>query len=150
MPASREDISEQDEVRFVLCAVGELEAVEVCVGDPEKLGLTTLVGSHCHVAVRTACEAAIVRISKLLSSFGRKEKGEGKLRIHACAEGSSSFLAVTAATIGDVEWHHDSVSFLQKRHARPRLEDDAHVFMACSPRIISTLTLLNEVSLDGR
>lgn len=39
MPAGREDVGEEGEVRFVLGAGGELEAVEVCVGDAEVLGL---------------------------------------------------------------------------------------------------------------
>lgn len=39
MPAGGEDVSEEGEVGFVLGAGGELEAVEVGVGDAEVLGL---------------------------------------------------------------------------------------------------------------
>jgi hypothetical protein len=37
---------------------GEGEAVEVCVGDAEVLGLTALVRSHGYVAVSTAGKTA--------------------------------------------------------------------------------------------
>jgi hypothetical protein len=54
----------------------------------------------------------------------------GIVRIHACAECGSAFLAVPAAAVGDVEWHHDAVSFLEKRNAGPGLDYDAHVLMS--------------------
>ena len=39
-----------------------------------------------------------------------------KRRIDACAEGIS-FPAVTATAISDVEWHDNTVSFLDKRNS---------------------------------
>ena len=57
MPTGGKDIGKEDEIRFVLCAVGKGEAVEIGVGDAKILGLTALVGSHCNIAVCSSCEA---------------------------------------------------------------------------------------------
>lgn len=56
--------------------------------------------------------------------------GQSGLRIHACAEGGASFLAISTASVGDVEGHHDSVAFLEERDARASLYDCSHVFMS--------------------
>lgn len=45
VPACWEDVSKEGEVGFVLGACGELEAVEVGVGDADVLGLAALVGT---------------------------------------------------------------------------------------------------------
>ena len=60
MPAGGENIGQEDEVSFVLRAVGEGEAVEICVWDAEKLGLTALVGPHCYIAVCSTRETSSV------------------------------------------------------------------------------------------
>jgi predicted cobalt transporter CbtA len=52
----------------VFRAVGEGEAVEICVWDAEELGLAALVGPHCYVAVRPARETSSVT-KELASSF---------------------------------------------------------------------------------
>ena len=44
VPARGEDIGEQDEVVLVLLAGRQFERVEVCVRDPDVLGLATAVG----------------------------------------------------------------------------------------------------------
>ena len=89
--------------------------------------LAALVGSHGYIAVGTACETAGVLSAGLIV----KGEGEGELRINACAEGSSSFFAVAAATVGDVEGHYYSVAFLEERDTSAGFDYHAHVFMSC-------------------
>lgn len=68
MPTGGENIGQEDEIGFVFRAVGEGEAVEICVWDAEELGLAALVGPHCYVAVRPARETSSVT-KELASSF---------------------------------------------------------------------------------
>jgi hypothetical protein len=68
LPACREDVCEHGEVCFVLCAGGQLEAVEVGKGDADVLSLAALVRAHCYVAVSSACEAGKVSVLETLQS----------------------------------------------------------------------------------
>ena len=129
MPACREDICQEDEVAFVGCAGGEGETVEIGVADAEVLGLAALVGTHCYVAVSTACETA-VDCSLVCVEEGY---GKGAIRIHASAESCLSLFAVPAAAVGDVEGHYYSVAFFEEGNSRAGFDYDSHVFVACKP-----------------
>ena len=54
---------------------------------------------------------------------------KGAVRIHASAECSLPFLAVAAASICHVKWHHDSVAFLEERDARTGFDHYSHILM---------------------
>ena len=53
-----------------------------------------------------------------------------KSRVDACAKGSLAFLAIAAATVGDVERHDDTVALLKERNSAAEFFDYAHVFVA--------------------
>jgi hypothetical protein len=59
MPASGEDVGQQNEVRLMLCSFRELERVEVCEGHADVLRLAALIRSHCDIAIRTTCKSRV-------------------------------------------------------------------------------------------
>lgn len=52
-----------------------------------------------------------------------------KTFVHSSAESGSAFFAVPATTVGDVEWHDYSVTFLEEGDSTPGLNHDAHILM---------------------
>src|SRR6185437_12264214 len=82
-----------------LVLVGELQRVEVRVGDHDVLGLTAYPTAHVHVAVR----------------------GPGAVRVDVQADPRLALLAVPAAAARDVERHADEVADLDEPHAGPGL-----------------------------
>lgn len=52
-------------------------------------------------------------------------------RVDTRAKSRLSFFAVPAAAIGNVEWHHDSITFLEETDTLAHLFDKTHVLVAC-------------------
>ena len=88
--------------------VGELQQIEVRVGDHHVLGLSADPAAHVHVPI---CGA-----------------GPGSVDVQADA--GVPFLAIPAAPAGDVEGHRDEVSLANVQHVAAGLNDFAGDFVA--------------------
>ena len=51
-------------------------------------------------------------------------------RIYSSTEGSIALLAISASPICDIEWHHNSITFLEKHDASASFNNDSHILMA--------------------
>src|ERR1039457_6188323 len=99
-----EDVREHGEIADLLhglVLVGELQQVEVRVGNHDVLGLAADPATHVDVAVRRA----------------------GTVRVDVQADAGLALLAVAAVAAGDVERHAAVVADLDELHARAGLDN---------------------------
>src|SRR6266487_629343 len=121
MVACGEDVGQQGKIFLMFGSLRQFEGIEVSKRDTKVLGLATSIGTHCYVAICTASEPGI----------------------YCQAKTGKASLTVLTKTTRNVERHHHTIPFTQRRDSCTNLFDDAHVFVSkndarlsgCSPFI---------------
>jgi hypothetical protein len=114
VPAGGEDVGEHDVVLLLFGGIfGELETVEVGVGDTEVLGLAAGVGPHAGESVGGSGHAGHDR------GVGAGETEAGEAALAVCAEAAA-----------DIEGEDDLVALLDGVHSAADGDDFAEVFVA--------------------